>query len=217
MEFCSSPLWDVNLTWYNDNPDFTPCFHDTVLVYAPAVLLWLTAAVEVAKCRNSRSRAVPTTTLTVARLWLIAALILLSLVDLLLELVFGLSSVAAAAAPVVSALTFTLSLALSRLSMSRGRPTSAVQFVFYTVTAAAATFTFTSVVRFPGTVWRRDQFAIFVIYYAVLMATYFLHFWADDPPKYIDMSRKFSISQVTQVFDSSSLSLQNKLRRRALI
>ena len=138
-------------------------------------------------------------------------------VDLLLELVYGLSSVAAAVAPVVGALTYTLSLALSRLSMSRGRPTSSVQFVFYTVTAAAATFTFTSVVRFPGTVWRRDQFAIFVIYYAVQMVTYFLHFWADDPPKYIDMSRKLSISQVTQVFDSSSHSLQNKLRRLALI
>ena len=192
MKFCASPLWDVDLTWYNDDPDFTPCFHDTVLVYVPAALLWLLAGVEVAKCRNSRNRGVPTTTLTIARLWLICALILFSLVDFLLELVYGLSSVAAVLAPIVSALTFTLSLVLSRLSMNSGRPTSAVQFVFYTLTAAAATFTFTSVVRFPGTVWRRDQFAIFVIYYAVLMATYFMHFWADDPPKYIHKSRKLS-------------------------
>ena len=27
MELCSGPIWDLNLTWYTDNPDFTPCFH----------------------------------------------------------------------------------------------------------------------------------------------------------------------------------------------
>ena len=207
VAFCSSPLWDVNLTWYNDNPDFTPCFHDTVLVYVPAALLWLLAGVEVAKCRNSRDRSVPTTMLTTARLWLISALILLSLVDLVLELIYGLSSVAAAVAPIVMALTYSLSLALSHMSMSRGRLTSAVQFVFYTLTATAASFTFTSVVRFSGTVWRQDQFAIFVIYYAILLATYFMHFWADDPPKYMDMSRKFSIGKGLIVWNISSLLL----------
>ena len=204
MKFCDSPLWDVNLTWYNDNPDFTLCFHDTVLVYLPAALLWLLAGVEVAKCRNSKNRGVPTTTLTIARLWLICALILFSLVDLFLELVLGLSSVSAVLAPIVSALTFTLSLVLSRMSMNSGRPTSAVQFVFYTLATAAATFTFTSVVRFPGTIWRRDQFAIFVIYYAVLLATYFMHFWADDPPKYIDKSRKLTIKEALAVLTLSN-------------
>ena len=29
--FCVSPLWDLNVTWYTEDPDFTPCFHKTVL------------------------------------------------------------------------------------------------------------------------------------------------------------------------------------------
>ncbi|XP_056662176.1 multidrug resistance-associated protein 1 isoform X2 [Monodelphis domestica] len=42
--FCSAdgsdPLWDWNITWYTDNPDFTKCFQNTVLVWVPCVYLW---------------------------------------------------------------------------------------------------------------------------------------------------------------------------------
>ncbi len=27
MELCNPPMWDLNLTWYTEQPDFTPCFH----------------------------------------------------------------------------------------------------------------------------------------------------------------------------------------------
>ena len=33
------PLWDNNLTWYTDNPDFTICFQLTVLTYLPTLIL----------------------------------------------------------------------------------------------------------------------------------------------------------------------------------
>uniref|UniRef100_A0A5F8HA16 Multidrug resistance-associated protein 1 n=1 Tax=Monodelphis domestica TaxID=13616 RepID=A0A5F8HA16_MONDO len=42
--FCSAdgsdPLWDWNITWHTDNPDFTKCFQNTVLVWVPCVYLW---------------------------------------------------------------------------------------------------------------------------------------------------------------------------------
>ena len=47
--FCASPLWDVNITWYPRNgqpPDFTPCFHKTVLVYIPVAFLLLLSPLE---------------------------------------------------------------------------------------------------------------------------------------------------------------------------
>ena len=34
--FCHDHLWDINKTWYSDNPDFTLCFHSTALVYIPS-------------------------------------------------------------------------------------------------------------------------------------------------------------------------------------
>ncbi len=110
MDFCTSPLWDVNLTWYNENPDFTPCFHDTVLVYVPAAFLWLMAPVQIAENRRSRNRNIPWSALTAARLVLIAVLASLAIIDLVLELAYGLkteeASIAAILAPIVSALTF---------------------------------------------------------------------------------------------------------------
>ncbi|XP_044159893.1 multidrug resistance-associated protein 1-like isoform X2 [Bufo gargarizans] len=43
--FCSNDgserFWDVNVTWYTDNPDFTKCFQNTVLVWIPCIYLWL--------------------------------------------------------------------------------------------------------------------------------------------------------------------------------
>ena len=41
--FCVSPIWDANLTWNTNDPDFTPCFHKTVLVYVPCGFLWILA------------------------------------------------------------------------------------------------------------------------------------------------------------------------------
>ncbi|KAM8798712.1 multidrug resistance-associated protein 1 isoform 1-T1 [Eudromia elegans] len=37
----SEPFWDWNLTWHTDNPDFTPCFQNTVLVWIPCIYLWV--------------------------------------------------------------------------------------------------------------------------------------------------------------------------------
>uniref|UniRef100_A0A3P9D7X5 Multidrug resistance-associated protein 1 n=1 Tax=Maylandia zebra TaxID=106582 RepID=A0A3P9D7X5_9CICH len=46
-QFCSvdrsDPLWDWNRTWYTDNPDFTQCFQNTVLVWLPCFYLWICA------------------------------------------------------------------------------------------------------------------------------------------------------------------------------
>jgi hypothetical protein len=39
MVLCRSELWDLSLTWNTESPDFTPCFHATVLVYIPALVL----------------------------------------------------------------------------------------------------------------------------------------------------------------------------------
>ncbi|XP_069726657.1 multidrug resistance-associated protein 1 isoform X2 [Phaenicophaeus curvirostris] len=41
--FCGDhrPLWDWNLTWHTENPDFTECFQNTVLVWIPCIYLWL--------------------------------------------------------------------------------------------------------------------------------------------------------------------------------
>ncbi|XP_055346526.1 ATP-binding cassette sub-family C member 3-like [Paramacrobiotus metropolitanus] len=39
--FCDSPLWDNNLTWYTDDPNFTNCFQKTILTVIPCAFLWI--------------------------------------------------------------------------------------------------------------------------------------------------------------------------------
>ena len=52
--FCQDPLWDLELTWYSDQPDFTTCFHQTVLVYFPCGILWLLAPLQIYFARQSK-------------------------------------------------------------------------------------------------------------------------------------------------------------------
>ena len=38
---------DLNETWYTENPDFTPCFQQTVLVWIPSAFLWTAGTLEI--------------------------------------------------------------------------------------------------------------------------------------------------------------------------
>ena len=56
--FCASDLWDLQLSWNTTNPDFTPCFHQSVLTYIPPVVLILALPfqVDIRDMRNERER-----------------------------------------------------------------------------------------------------------------------------------------------------------------
>ncbi len=58
--------------------------------------------------------------------------------------------------------------------------------LYYQITLAG-TLTFTSVVRFPDKYSDATK-SIFLVYYPILAATFFLQIFADAMPKYIDLS-----------------------------
>jgi ATP-binding cassette subfamily C (CFTR/MRP) protein 1 len=45
--FCGGPVWNSSLTWNTTDPDFTPCFHKTVLSWTPSLFLLALVPVEV--------------------------------------------------------------------------------------------------------------------------------------------------------------------------
>ena len=45
--YCSTKFWDASVTWNTDSPDFTPCFHQTALVYTPTLILVLATPFQV--------------------------------------------------------------------------------------------------------------------------------------------------------------------------
>lgn len=75
------------MTWNTENPDFTPCFQRTILVWLPCDLLWLFTFLDVFYIKNSINRNIPRGFLNVSKLILTGALILLSIVDLIVVIV----------------------------------------------------------------------------------------------------------------------------------
>ncbi|XP_076331066.1 multidrug resistance-associated protein 1-like isoform X3 [Tachypleus tridentatus] len=78
--FCTSPLWDLQTSWYTDWPDLTPCFQQTILIYVPCGFLWLAVPVELFRTRHMKDWNPPWTLLNIVKF--VANLLL-----------FGLSSV----------------------------------------------------------------------------------------------------------------------------
>jgi len=87
-EFCRGELWNKNLTWITDSPDFTSCFHKTVLVYLPCAFLWMLSPFEVRSNLVSSRQLMPWTFLNVTKL---VASCLLGLIAILELVYFGLS------------------------------------------------------------------------------------------------------------------------------
>ncbi|KAH7986848.1 hypothetical protein HPB52_024685 [Rhipicephalus sanguineus] len=58
---------DNSLTWNAETPDFTPCFQETVLVWAPCLFLWLTCPFDIAAFKRSRNPPLPWTFLNIAK------------------------------------------------------------------------------------------------------------------------------------------------------
>ena len=44
-EFCGGQFWDLDTTWYTNEPDFTPCFHRTIIAWVPCAVLLLLAPI----------------------------------------------------------------------------------------------------------------------------------------------------------------------------
>ena len=85
--YCAGPFWDSNLTWNTSDPDFTPCFHKTVLVFVPCGFLWLLAPLDQVQTWRSTSRNCPWSWVNIAKLGITSILSLLCIIEIVL---FGL-------------------------------------------------------------------------------------------------------------------------------
>ena len=184
MDFCRTPLWDTDLTWNTESPDFTPCFHKTVLVYAPALFILLFSPFELYFQRRSQCRNIPWGLVNIARLSAIFVLIVLSAVE------FGLTFtstnklfVSDILAPIVKLFTLTFVLVLSIGNIRNGIQSSGILFCFWALVTAAEGITFASTVRFGDGQGQVINASLFAIQYGLIAAIYFLHFWADPTPQ----------------------------------
>ena len=81
--FCATPIWDTNFTWNTNDPDFTPCFHKTVLIYLPCGFLWVFAIVDAIQNWKSLARNCPWSWNNIAKISITLLLSILCFVELL--------------------------------------------------------------------------------------------------------------------------------------
>ncbi|XP_063327094.1 multidrug resistance-associated protein 1 [Pelmatolapia mariae] len=192
-QFCSvdrsDPLWDWNRTWYTDNPDFTQCFQNTVLVWLPCFYLWICAPFYLVYlhthdhgyiCMNHLNKA---KTAVGFLLWIICWS------DVFYSF-WERSHVSSPApvrlvSPTLLGLTKLLAVMLIHYERMKGAQSSGVMLIYWLLALLCATVTFRSKVfqalEQPQTVcvWR---YTTFYIYYALLLIALFLSSLTDQPP-----------------------------------
>ncbi|TRY61972.1 hypothetical protein TCAL_10708 [Tigriopus californicus] len=186
VSFCDDPLWDVNLTWYTTQPDFTTCFHQTILLYIPTIFLALFSPLELYfRIWKGSNKPVPWTLLNIAKSIFTGVLIVLPVVDLGYAISEDARTVHVVAA-IVKIVTYAWALILAVACQRRGVVTSGVLVIFWFVATVCGAITFASVLSTPYL--RGDDFMLpflsYTLQFPLILVLFFLNCWADAPSKY---------------------------------
>uniref|UniRef100_A0A182UFF2 ABC-type glutathione-S-conjugate transporter n=1 Tax=Anopheles melas TaxID=34690 RepID=A0A182UFF2_9DIPT len=180
---------DLNLTWYTDDPDLTPCFQQTVLVWAPCAFLWLFSFLELYYLRKSANKDVPWSFVNVSKLLVIGSLIVLTIVDLAKAIsTDGISAPLFYYTPVIKLASFIFVAILIYLNKHYGMRTSGLLFLFwFLLTVCSIPRVRTEIRAYETRVvedsWAEYQFVSFLIFFSLTCIMFLLNFFVDKPPR----------------------------------
>ena len=183
--FCSSPLWDLNLTWWTDNPDFTPCFHKTVMQYVPFGLLILFSPYQFYALSKSRHRGIPFSLICGTRIILTLLLVILELIVFVWFMVYQIfEETSDALAPIVNFFAYLFACILHILCVKYGIVTSGMLFAFWLFKVVLGAFTFRTVIEFIPLSDETDYFpsVCYLVEYTLVCGVFFLNCWAESRP-----------------------------------
>ncbi|CAH1105172.1 unnamed protein product [Psylliodes chrysocephalus] len=191
-KFCGSPFWDVYLSWNVSNPEFTPCFEKTFMVWIPCIFLWIFTGLEVYYMLSSKRWNIPWNWLNLLKLGITATLIVLTISDVVTSfktasanesVVFDVDIYS----PLIKIFTFLLSGGLVYFNRKYGMQTSGLLFLFWFFLALCGIPQFRTEIR-------RGQnndippehyyfYTSYLIYYPLVCLMFILNCLADQAPK----------------------------------
>ncbi|XP_075974894.1 multidrug-Resistance like Protein 1 isoform X3 [Anticarsia gemmatalis] len=190
--FCGSQFWNSSLSWYTENPELTPCFQKTVLVWTPCLYLWVAAFLDTYYILNSKERNIPWNILNISKLVITCLLIVLKFVDLGVTVhtsskedleVFN----ADYYSPIIKILTFALSATLLYYNRKYGMRASGVLFFFWLLLILAGLPQMRTQI---ASHYYSDEdenvkynFVSYMVYYPLIVIMFLLNCFADLPPK----------------------------------
>ncbi|XP_026732665.1 multidrug resistance-associated protein 1-like isoform X2 [Trichoplusia ni] len=189
--FCGSVFWNSSLTWYSDNPDFTPCFQKTVLVWIPCMFLWLAALIDGYHIYSSKEFNIPWNKLNISKLIIICLLCILQIVNIC-QVAYKSKSDEIKVFdvdyydPGIKLLTFILSATLVYYNRKYGIQTSGVLFIFWFLLILAGLPELRSnIVNYNTSddVYVRYNIFSYIVYYTLNIIMFVLNCFADLPPR----------------------------------
>ncbi|XP_035434176.2 multidrug resistance-associated protein 1 [Spodoptera frugiperda] len=189
--FCGSTFWDSNLTWYTDNPDLSPCFQKTFLVWVPCAFMWVAALVDVYHIVSSKEGNIPWNKLNISKLVIALSLVVLQILNLILVTYASSNEEnkiydADFYEPVVKLLTLMLCITIICYNRKYGVMTSGVLFIFWLLLILAGLPQLrTEIVNYDpnSSGYARYTFASYIVYYTLVIIMFILSCFADLPPK----------------------------------
>uniref|UniRef100_A0A673I3D3 Multidrug resistance-associated protein 1 n=1 Tax=Sinocyclocheilus rhinocerous TaxID=307959 RepID=A0A673I3D3_9TELE len=180
---------DWNRTWQTHNPDLTPCFQNTVLVWIPCLYLWLFAPFYILYLKRNDRGYICMTHLNRAKTVIGFTLWLICWADVFYS--FWERSHGAAIAPVylvsptMLGVTMLLATFLIQYERMKGVQSSGVMLNFWLIAIVCATVTFRSKILHalnePASV-NVFKYTTFYIYYTMLLISLILACLSDQPP-----------------------------------
>uniref|UniRef100_A0A671NGU8 Multidrug resistance-associated protein 1 n=1 Tax=Sinocyclocheilus anshuiensis TaxID=1608454 RepID=A0A671NGU8_9TELE len=187
--FVLSCFQDWNRTWQTHNPDLTPCFQNTVLVWIPCLLLWLFAPFYILYLKRNDRGYICMTHLNRAKTVIGFTLWLICWADVFYS--FWERSLGATIAPVylvsptMLGVTMLLATFLIQYERRKGVQSSGVMLNFWLIAIVCATVTFRSKILHalnePASV-NVFKYTTFYIYYTMLLISLILACLSDQPP-----------------------------------
>ena len=186
--FCGGDFWNINETWTTEDPDFTKCFHKTVLAWAPSAFFFFFATFELKKITSNSKEKISWNPYNLTKVVLTLSLISVSIAEIALIAKEGSDDNGVKIYPVdylapsIYLLTFLGSMALLVVSIRCGSRTSSSQFYLYLVWVFCGGVTLRSIVRTETTEDPNVLLITYTIMYVMVCAMFILNLFADSAP-----------------------------------
>ncbi|XP_069503216.1 multidrug resistance-associated protein 1 isoform X2 [Ambystoma mexicanum] len=182
-------FWDSNLTWYSENPDFTKCFQNTVLVWIPCGYLWIFFPIYSIYLYSHDHGYIQMSPLNKAKTALGFLLWIVCWADLFYSFYERSQSIFRApvyvVSPTVLGITMLLATFLIQYERMKGVQSSCILLIFWLVALLCAIILFRSKVLDalkPDTDIDVFRYTTFFIYFALVLIEFILSCFPDLPP-----------------------------------
>ncbi|CAF0716997.1 unnamed protein product [Brachionus calyciflorus] len=167
---CGSSIWNTKIL-YSPYPDFTACFHYTILKWAPCLLLWTVAPFWTYMLTRKVQFKLKFSFLSFLKIMSTLFLISLEFYDLM-KAYYKSSFLVFYMTPIIMILTYLLVLFFYNYERIRGLRSSSLLFVFWSVLSLCSSITFRSKIMYH--IHYKDQYDmtdvyIFYAYYGTIL------------------------------------------------